>query len=307
MKTATEVTVAIVINVPNGQSGWIDPAEITDLYLPWRITMKKSLTPALITSLVLSALAPLGDARAADSTTSISLGFDYASGDYGTDETTRTYTVPLSIKHEAGPWTLRASLPFVRAEGIFSRDQGAILDDSGQPADNPAVGPASTKRTESGLGDLTVGAYYNLINNPGGYSLDVGGKAKIATADKEKTLITSGENDYSAQIDVFRSLPNVSLFATLGYTIKGDPVGVNYKNPFYSALGLSVPLAAGRSLGAAWDYRQKVVSGGDPINELSAFYSMKFNPNNKLQVYVVHGISDGSPDIGGGLVLTHTY
>lgn len=259
----------------------------------------------LLTLAALTALAPLGQATAAG-TTSISVGLDYASGDYGTSETTRTLTAPLSLKHENGPWIFRASLPLVSAEGTFSRDQGVVFDDNGQPDDN-TPGVAASKRSETGLGDLTIGAYYNLINNPSGYSLDLGGKIKLATADEDKTLITSGENDYSVQVDVFRALPQVALFATLGYTLKGDPAGINYKNPFYSSLGFSVPLATGRSIGAAWDYRQKVVSGGDPISELSAFYSMKFDPNNKLQVYVVRGISDGSPEFGGGVVLTHTY
>ncbi|HET6720800.1 MAG TPA: hypothetical protein VFH22_14195, partial [Rhodocyclaceae bacterium] len=59
--------------------------------------------------------------------------------------------------------------------------------------------------------------------------------------------------------------------------------------------------------GAAWDYRQKVVTNGDPISELSVFYSYRFDPHNKVQFYVVKGLADGSPDFGGGAVLSHSY
>lgn len=253
--------------------------------------MHKSRPSILFTLLALAALAPLGAAQAAGST-SVSVGLDLASGDYGTNETTDTYTAPVAVKHENGPWTLRANLPLVHVEGSFSRDQGT---------------GAGGNRSETGIGDLTVAAHYTLIDNPDGYSLDLGGKAKIATADADKTLITSGENDYSVQVDVFRSLPEMAVFATLGYTAKGEPAGLDYRNPFYGAVGLSLPLATGRSVGAAWDYRQKVIRGGDPVSEVSAFYSQRFDPHNKMQLYVVRGLADGSPEFGGGVVLTHTY
>ena len=241
--------------------------------------------------------------------TTVSLGVDYASGDYGSADTTSTLSLPLGIKYENGPWTLRASMPIVRAEGTFNRDQAVALDDSGKPDDNGGGGAGSAvgKRAESGIGDLTVGAYYALISNPEGYNLDIGGKAKLATADKKKTLITSGENDYSVQLDVYRSLAPVALFATLGYTVKGEPAGVRYTNPLYTSLGASLSLTSGNTVGAAWDYRQKVTRSGDPVSELSAFFSMKLDSANKVQFYLVKGLSDGSPDFGGGTVFSHRY
>jgi hypothetical protein len=256
-----------------------------------------------------TALAPFGASAAG--TTSASVGVDYVSGDYGTAETTSTFTIPVSVKHENGPWTFRGSVPLVRAEGTFNRELGIdIEEDRGRGRDG--VGATVTtvaKRTESGLGDLTVSAFYNLLSNPGGYGVDIGGKAKLALFNKSKSLITSGENDYSVQVDVYRALTGsaASVFASLGYTLKGEPAGANYKNPLYSSLGFSVPLAAGSSIGAAWDYRQKITTNGDPINEISGFYTMKTGASNKMQFYLVHGFSNGSPDFGGGVVLTHSY
>jgi hypothetical protein len=245
----------------------------------------RNLLTAVLASCTL--LVPFSLANAA---TSMSLGVDYASGDYGGADTNGTLSVPISLKHTAGAWTLRASLPYVRTE--INRDDPR----------NPAV-----KRTESGIGDLTVGASYALIDNPDGYSFDIGGKTKLATSDKAKTLITTGENDYSLMVDVFRSFTNMAVFGTLGYSVKGEPAGVRYKSPFFSSLGVSMPLKSGHTLGAAWDYRQALTNTGDPISELTAFYSMKISPTNKMQFYGVVGLSDGSPDLGGGIVLTHTY
>lgn len=254
------------------------------------IPRKQALLSAAIAALLLNA--PVGEVSAA-SKTSISLGADSGSGDYGTRDSTTTTNIPFSIKHETGDWTLRASLPYVRAEGTFNRDQG--IDPLG----------STVKQRENGVGDLTLGVVYTLFNTNSGYSLDLGGKAKISTSNKNTTLIRSGENDYSIQLDGYRSLSNMALFATLGYTIKGEPTGVRYRNPLFTSLGLSVPLPWKHTIGAAWDFRQKVTRNGDPVSELTAFYSLKLNPENKMQIYLVRGLSNGSADFGGGLVYTH--
>lgn len=238
----------------------------------------------------------------AESRTSVSVGIDYVRGDYGSPDTTTTMTIPLSVKHLTGPWTMKASLPFVKAEGTFNRDLG--FDDSGNLDDN---GQPLGKRTESGFSDLTLAVAYTLVERPNGFALDLGGKAKIATGNKDKTLITSGENDYSVQVDAFQPLGGVAVFGTLGYTLKGEPAGASYSNPFYGSVGFSVPLSAGNQIGAAWDYREKITASGDPVSELSVFYSLKLDPSNKMQAYLIHGISDGSPDIGGGLVYSYSY
>ena len=253
---------------------------------------KLSHNKALLLASIFTALAVLAPFGQVSAGSSISVGVDYARGDYGTNTTTNTFSVPLSLKHETGPWTLRASVPYVQTEGTFNRGEGTA---------------SATKRGESGLGDLTIGATYKLIDNPDGFSFDIGAKTKIVTADKEKTLITSGENDYSFQVDAFRSLTKMALFATLGYSIKGEPAGVRLKNPFYSTLGVSFPLRAGHAIGAAWDYRQKLTNRSNPVSDLTAFYSMKINPTQKMQFYALTGLSTGSPDIGGGVVLTHAF
>ena len=264
-----------------------------------KLTNNKSLLLATAFAAV-AVLAPFGQVSAGSS---ISVGVDYASGEYGTTTTTNTFSVPLSLKHQTGPWSLRASVPYVYTVGTFNREEGT--DNSGKGSGNRRED--TTKRSESGLGDLTIAAAYNLIDNPEGFSFDIGAKTKIATADKAKTLITSGENDYSFQVDAFRSLSKMVLFATLGYTIKGEPAGVSLRNPFYSTLGVSFSPENGHTIGAAWSYRQKLTSLGDPVSDLTAFYSMKINPTQKIQFYGLKGLSNGSPDNGGGVVLTHAF
>lgn len=229
--------------------------------------------------------------QALGATTSLSVGADYTSGDYGSGETTRMLVVPVSLKYADGPWLLRASLPYVWAEGTFSPDAQGRPQGSGD---------------EDGIGDATLAAFYNVLDTRR-LAVDIGAKAKLATADRTKTLITTGEHDYSLQADLFRSLPSVSLFASLGYTVKGDSAEVNYHNPLYGALGLTLPMPGRKSVGAAWDYRRKSTDDGAALSELSFFYSQKLDATDRLQIYAVHGLADGSPDFGAGCVLTRSF
>lgn len=157
----------------------------------------------------------------------------------------------------------------------------------------------------SGPGDLTVGVFRHVLNADVG--LDVGVKAKFATADRDKELITSGENDYSLQADAWRASGRLLLFASLGYTRKGDPPGGEFRDPLYGSLGLSTSLPGRNSVGLAWDFRERVTAGGEPISEVTLFYTRRLDASDRLQFYALHGLADGSPDLGGGVVFSRAY
>lgn len=221
----------------------------------------------------------------AEGATTVGVGVDFSQGDYGSEETTRTLAIPLSIKHERGRWTAKASWPYLRAEGEFNREAGSVSE---------------PPRRESGVGDLTLTTAYALIADAYTYGVDLGAKAKLAVGDRSKTLLSSGENDYSLQFDTFRLVGNTALIATLGYTVKGEPPGVDYRNPVYAAFGFSTALAGRIAVGGAYDFREKTSENGAPVREISLFLSRKFNTRDKLQIYAVAGLADGSPAYAGG-------
>ena len=222
--------------------------------------------------------------------TTVSVGVDYSEGKYGEPVKSRTTTVPLVIKHETGPFTFKANIPWVTATGTRSGggDRATLI-----------------KQTESGLGDVTLSGFYTAYtNNTAMFGIDIGGKIKFATADKSKTLLTTGENDYSLQGDVYKSFGPTTLFGTLGWTKKGDPDFVDFRDPWYTTLGVSYRVGAATALGASYDYRQKVTSRGDPVSEASLFLTHKFTKQLKMQAYLVGGFSDASPDFGAGAVIS---
>ncbi len=255
--------------------------------------MAAAQSQAVVESGLIMSTAMPGESSGGDSVTTASLGLDYSEGKYGDTRKSSTSTVSLMLKHETGPLTFRANIPWVRATGTRAAggDRGAL-----------------TRQTESGLGDITVGAFYNAYNNSSGkYGVDVGAKVKLPTADDSKSLLTTGEADYSLQTDIYKSYGATTVFSTLGWTRKGDPDFVNFRNPWFGSIGVSYKFSASTAFGAAYDYRQKVTSNGDPVSEASLFMTHKLTRQVKLQAYLVGGFSDASPDVGGGAVISVAY
>jgi len=224
-----------------------------------------------------------------------SIGMDYSSGDYGTDSTSETWYVPVVGKYESGPLALKLTIPYLR-----------ITDPAIGPEGEPL--PGGCRETESGLGDIVGSAGYALLDGSEqhGVLLDVIGKVKLPTADEDKCLGT-GETDYSLQFDAAKSFGGVTGFGTLGWKKFGDPSNASFRDPVFASLGLATKLAPATTIGAVYDWREKVTSNGDEISEVALFASQKLDEAWKLQLYAVKGFSDASPDWGGGLFVSHAY
>lgn len=235
----------------------------------------------------------------ADGKLTASAGLDYSTGEYGSGVETTILSLPLVVKYETGDFTLKASLPWLSVKA----PEGSGLGPDGRPVE----GGAGSRDTEEGMGDLVTSLAWAAYDNARtGIAVDLTGKIKWGTADENKGLGT-GENDYTVQADVYKTIDKTALFATLGYKVYGDPVGVDFKNVAYGGVGVSRRLSDRSSAGLTWDYRPKVTDHGEPTNELTAFMTRKFGDARKLQFYLVKGFSDGSPDWGGGLILSHAY
>lgn len=234
----------------------------------------------------------------ADSALTLSTGLDYSSGKYGESRRTETLVVPVGIKYEFGDWTLRATIPYVESNG-----PSAV---SGSGPDRVTIENGSNvRRRASGLGDVIVSAAWNAFQD-GPWLIELGAKVKLATADKTSGLGT-GENDYSVQTEIYRTLGSHTLFGTLGYKKMGDPAGTNLRDPLFTSLGWSYRATQLTALGVSYDFRQKVQDSGAPLSDATAFITHKLDPHWKLQGYLVTGFSRASPDFGGGMFVFYSY
>jgi hypothetical protein len=229
-------------------------------------------------------------AQAQESPLTLGAGLHYSSGDYGTGSTTRITSLAATARYETGPWVYRATLPYLRIDG-----ESAVIPGVG------AVRGGSSRRTESGLGDLVLGATYAAYYDPATtLGLDLTAKLKLATADEAKGLGT-GEHDMVFLAEFYRTFERLTGFGGIGYHILGDAPGQPLDNVWSASVGATYKLDERDSAGLSLDGRQRVVPGGARQRELTGFFMRKLDRWWKAQAYALIGLADGSPDWGFGL------
>ncbi len=138
----------------------------------------------------------------------------------------------------------------------------------------------TTQSTRHGLGDLRIGAAYDLPI--AGFFASVRSGAMLPTASTDKGFDT-GKAGYSVGADLAKPLGAVTTFAGVTYTMAGDPDGFDVHNSFSGQAGAALRLgkstsATGLRLSKARLPQVKMTSA-----------SRKF--------------SDGAPEVGGGVTL----
>lgn len=232
-------------------------------------------------------------------TFSLTTGFDYSSGDYGDEIDTDISAIPFVAKYELDRWTFKATIPYIHIRG-----PGDVIPSIGQVSETPR----RERTTESGWGDTVVSATYSFYptNIAQGLVIDLTGKVKFETGDEDKGLST-GENDYATQIDIYKVFGKFTAIAGVGYRVYGNPSFATLDNVFYGSVGGAYKLSQKTSIGAIYDYRPKITDAGSEISEVLSFVSHKISDQWKLQGYFVKGFSNGSPDYGGGAMLGYTF
>ncbi len=229
----------------------------------------------------------------ADDQLSLSTGFDYSSGKYGNTTSTDILYIPVTGKFESDKLTLKLTVPYISITG-----PGGVVQGIGRVR----ATTAATKTTNSGLGDITASAGYNVYSVDS-LAFDVVGNVKFGTADANKGLGT-GKNDYSAQIDGYYTRDKTTLFATAGYKIYGAPAGVKMSSVPYGSVGASQKLGDETSAGVMVYMAKSPSAAGSDQQEVTVFVSHKLTPSLKIQVNILNGLSNGSPDFGGGVMIT---
>ncbi|MGY6519015.1 MAG: transporter [Lysobacteraceae bacterium] len=242
-------------------------------------------------------------------------GVNYSTGDYGSDITTEIISVPVTARYDHGDWSFRASLPWISISGdpnvlpgtgpvnnLNPIGRGRPLLPGPPGGGGGDVGEASG--SASGIGDLTLRAVY-AVPTAGAVGVDLSLFAKIATADEAKGLGT-GENDYGLAVDLHGQVGTTTLFGGLSYTSLGDSDFIDTDDVFGANLGAAWALGAGQ-LGVVYDWRQAASSRFNDRSELTGFYSVRQRDGSQWQFYLLRGLSDGSPEWGGGINYTHAF
>ena len=254
------------------------------------------LTLSLLCMAVL--VAPVAHA-ATDANFSVSLGAEYTSGDYGTSSKTNIWYFPVTFGYETDVNRFFLTVPYVSVEGTGN----VVFTSGGMGMRRTTTG--TSVRTESGLGDVELGASHK-IGGTATSRVDLTGKIKFGTADRDKNLGT-GEDDFAVQLDAEKYYARDTVYGTGGYKILGDPPGINYDNVLYGIVGVSHKLDEQRAASLEFYAKEAALPGTDGQSELTFFLSSKTDRNTKVTGYLLKGFSDGSPDWGIGVLLKLTH
>lgn len=231
----------------------------------------------------------------------ISSGVDYSSGDYGGEVDTDILFVPVTLGYSSSPWKAQVTIPWIQIQGpgnvVGGGDAGVIVGDE----------PSQTTTTESGLGDIWGSLRYNVEAIPyEWFYMDAVAKVKFPTADEDRGLGT-GEFDYTLQLDFFKPLGQLTPMATVAYKVKGDPDAYSLDNVFYLSVGADYRLNDSTNFGATLDYQEASTSTSDDALEIFSYLSHSINDDWDITGYTYFGLSDGSPDAGGGISVGYTF
>lgn len=241
---------------------------------------------------IIAALASFGLAAPAQAEdyVQISVGADYSSGDYGTTPDTDILAIPIGFKLKQGDFFARASLPWLRVDGPAVPGDGGALPGGG----------ATGQR--SGLGDLTMAVGYSLPIGDSTY-FDLTGKVKVPTASQTDGLGT-GTTDFTAEGELTQLFGQTSVSVRGGRRFNGANAAFPLEDVWQA--GGSVYHTSGPvTVGLDYDWREGALPIAPDRSELTGSLAYKLNESFRLQGYAFTGLSDGSPNLGGGLQLVY--
>ena len=254
----------------------------------------------------------LGPAAAhADDGLGFGMGIEYSTGKYGNAQSTSITYIPATLTYATGRAAFSLTLPYISVTGPGGVIQGfGRVAMSGSPMSGGSMrygmtgqGSTQTTSTNSGIGDVITSAAYRFYASDS-MSLDAVGKIKFGTADANKRLGT-GKNDYAAECDGHFGLGDANtLFAAAGYKVVGAPEGITTNNVAYGSLGLDHMLDEDTGVGAMYNAAQSAFAAGAALREVDVYVSQNVSNGMVLQFVLLKGLSDGSPDSGGKLLLS---
>lgn len=258
--------------------------------------MKNIIAPGLI---ALALAFPV--AANADNVLNLSVGAENTSGKYGSTTSTDVWYYPVTAIYQRGNTALSLTVPYVKISAS-SNVVGAVGNQFGMGMNGGTTVTQSTTTT-SGVGDVVLSATQTLYANPqNGWALDVAGNIKFGTASTTNGLGT-GKNDYSVQGDCAKYFESVDIFGTAGWRKMGNPAGITFKNPWFASIGSGYSVTQNTRIGLSYNFRQRVIDGTSNFSEVLAFANYSVSEQTRIQMYLIKGFTDNTPDRGIGAIL----
>lgn len=257
-----------------------------------------TVSPASVASAVMRA----DEAEGQSSRFGISLGTSFAGGNFGSGQGSRIWSTALGARYAIGTLRLTASIPY-----LHIRSRGLIFSGVDSTPIIVAGGSRGPRVTNDGLGDVTLGAAFTLPTGDDMPEIELSGRVKLPTA-RDSDQLSTGKTDYSAGVQVSKTVGRFAPFVSATYRIFGDPARINLRDGFAASAGTSVAIGDRSIILVSYHYAQAASRLVRDSHELFAGASTRL-PGSPFRFtgFATAGISSGAAAGSGGLSLSFDF
>jgi hypothetical protein len=275
--------------------------------------------------LLLAVAMHAGAPALAETQVELSAGAFFATGDFdGPDADADVAVAPFSMRVSRGPWSVRATLPYVSLRGPSdltlvvdddsggrggsnsSSDRGASRSraaSNGSGNNGDASGTMSPPRSTSGIGDASISGTYSLDQlGSTGTSFDLTARVRLPTGDEDRGLGV-GTTDYAIIGELGWGNDTLAAYLSAGRRFLGNVGGLERQDGWQFGLGTSLAATDTLIVGAFYDRRDASLRGGEDLSEAGVFISKEVGPAFELELSGSSGLTSGNSDYEVGVTL----
>ena len=265
--------------------------------------------------------------HADDSLFSVSLGAEYASGDYGTGIRTDSVFIPLTVAvYPAQRLDFSLEIPFVYQSssavvagqfmGMQNQSMGAssgtmaaaaVMGGSMGPGPRTTASAATIGQSHYGLGDMTLKAGYVLYTEENHVpAIRPNVFVKFPTADKNKFLGTGAFNE-GFGVELSKWFGSWLADGEMGYTFQGKSTVLDVKDYLYYSAGIGYQVSQRFRPMLIFKGNTAPVAGATSQLEARLRIKYQFTKHTGIDGYLAKGITAASPDYGTGLSVCYEF
>lgn len=268
------------------------------------------------------------EAPTKDQSFSVSLGFEYASGTYGTGSTTRSAYMPLIVTwFPTDRIDVGVEIPFVYQNNSnvttdLYRNSQTVAAAKTVARGGPGGSGGSNMQQQTASGSVSSGSSDSAVSGIGDVILSFGVIAlyedrwlpqlrpslfvKLPTASSSDGLGT-GEFDAGVGVEGSKWFGDTYLLGEIIYNYQGKAEGFGLKDYVSYTLGAGYQLTATIKPMLMLKGATAPSTYSDNLLELQERAVWALSGTTSLDLYVSQGISDSSPDYGGGIAVIYAF
>jgi hypothetical protein len=224
------------------------------------------------------------------------IGTSYDQGDFGSQETTRVFFTPITLRYLGERFDVSVTPSFGRVESADARLISGIA----------APGNPGPNRSSTTLGDTVVRGRLYMIET-GDLYVTPFAKLKLPTAPDDAELGT-GRTDYGFGVEIDKLVSeNVMVFGDMSYTLIGNIPGMNLRDRLGGSLGAGRSLTESIFVSGLVDWRQALIAGRPDPAEFVGMVSYRLRSGVSISPHAYVGLTDSAPDFGLGFDISFRF